>query len=137
MSKEILHFQVQDVNTETTIKVCNDITFEVHSCFSSDLTGNQLYVGWLPTKDWLTVAKFSAFDSGSSREWDGYLMAFSHHIPTATPIALVSRERRPHQGLITDYIDGPSLGETHTEDQLYQVGTELRRLSLLQSKMIP
>lgn len=128
MSKEIFHLQVQDANQETELQITDNTTFEVDSTITSKLTGNELYFGWLPKRDSLKCAKFSVFGNGSQREWDGYLLAFSHKVPTATPVALVSREQKPRLGIITDRVHGPSIEAAPTEAQLHQVGIELRKL---------
>lgn len=126
MSKEILH--LQEVNPRIELAPKTDAIFTVDKLLISDVTGNHLYLGWLPDQNQLRVAKFSVFPDGSKREWKGYLRASSQQIATAVPIALVSRMQQPSVGLVTSYIDGPSLAEVHTETDLYQLGTELRKL---------
>ena len=105
-----------------------ELEFKTEKYFIANYSGSHFYLGKIYKEHKKSIVKFSVFEGGAVREWDGYTLAFSHNIATAKPIALVTREQNPQVGLITEYIPGLSLEDEYTNQHLFMFGNELHKL---------
>lgn len=126
MSREM--FQVRETALNTEYQSGEKLSFGVLKQIPSEVTGNYVYMGSLGDQKKLFVLKYPLTVGSGKREWQGYLIANSNQISTATPIILVAREQMPKDGLVTSFVEGTPLSKECSEKQLFELGKELRKL---------
>lgn len=119
---------LHQVNEGMALQEGTSVPFRQERIFKAEYTGNQFWVGKFESRNELFIVKFSVFPGGSSREWDGYNLAFRHGVSTVFPVASVSKQSDPKQGMVTLYVDGDLLDEKATPDQIFRFGKELCKL---------
>lgn len=104
-----------------------DILVTLTESFSSAYIGSSLMHGELENGRGVTL-KFSRIQGGTEREYAGLALAYNHGISVPEPIAIVTREEEPTNGLILERVYGETLAQSSSPEKRQRFGQEVRKL---------